>query len=165
MAACPALTRAQATAGADTPARNDLVLVNPFGIVFNVLSGEYEHVISKSATVGVGSTYYSPSGFTYLTGEAKLRYYPAEHAPDGFSLALAAGVTRVSGDLICFDTCDNRATNRPTVGFELDYNWLLGPTRRFVVGAGLGAKRFFGDKTSGSIDGIPTARLAVGIAF
>jgi hypothetical protein len=159
---------AQASSGAavapDT-ARRNLVVINPFGVVFSFLSGEYEHALSRSATVGLAGTYNAPSDFTYVTSEVKMRYYPSEHAPDGFSVALSAGMTHVSGDILCFDVCDNSPTNRPTAGFELDYNWLLGPSRRFAVGAGLGAKRLFGSKTSGSDDALPTARVVLGMAF
>ncbi len=150
-----------------TPVRTDLILVNPFGLVFNALSGEYEHVTTRRSSVGVGGTYFSQDDFTYATLEVKARYYPSEHAPDGFSVGLTAGVTRQSDNntTYCFDVCLKTRSNRPTVGFELDYNWVLGPTRRFVVGTGIGAKRFFGDNNSGGIDGIPTARVAIGVAF
>ena len=159
---------AQATAGTDIApdtARGNLAVINPFGVVFSFFSGEYEHALSRSASVGFAGTYYAPTDFKYVTGEVKLRYYPSEHAPDGFSVALSAGVTHVSGDILCFDVCNNSATDRPTAGFELDYNWLLGPSRRFVVGTGVGAKRLFGSKTSGSADGLPTARVVLGVAF
>jgi hypothetical protein len=159
-----AQTASGAAVATDT-ARRNLAVINPFGAVFSFFSGEYEHALSQSASVGLAGTYYAPSDFKYFTGEVKLRYYPSEHAPDGFSVALSAGMTHVSGDLLCFDVCDNSATNRPTAGFELDYNWLLGPSRRFVVGTGFGAKRLFGSKTSGSADGLPTARLVLGVAF
>ncbi|HEY5085733.1 MAG TPA: hypothetical protein VII66_00105, partial [Gemmatimonadaceae bacterium] len=152
-------SRAAAEAAADT-ARRNLVLANPLGVVFNLYNGEYEHVISKSASIGFAGTYYAPTDYTYFTSEIKMRYYPSERAPDGFSLALSAGLTHETGSLLCFDSCDSAPSNRPTLGSELDYNWLLGPTRRFAIGTGIGAKRFFGSKTYGSIDWLPTARLA-----
>lgn len=140
-------------------------LVNPFGLLFNAVNGEYERVVSRSGSVGLGATYYSQDDFTYTTLEAKARYYPSEHAPDGFSVGIPCGVTRQSDKAYCFDVCVTNGLNRPTVGFELDYNWLLGPPRRFVMGAGIGAKRFFGGNDSGGVDGIPTARVAIGVAF
>ncbi len=170
----PIASRAQSSApavparpdSAFTPVRNDLLLVNPFGLVFSALAGEYEHVTSRRSSVGVGGTYFSQDDFTYATLEVKARYYPSEHAPDGFSVGVTGGVTRQSDNYgYCFDVCLSARSNRPTAGFELDYNWILGPTRRFVVGTGIGAKRFFGDNTTGGIDGIPTARVAIGVAF
>jgi len=146
--------------------RPNLILLNPFGVVFSVFNGEYERVTSKSTSIGVAGTYYAPRDYTYLTTEIKARYYPSEHAPDGFSVALSGGLTHVtSSGISCWDTCADATNNRPTLGFELDYNWLLGPARHFTVGAGIGAKRFLGDKTYDSIDGLPTARLALGAAF
>ncbi|HEY7898490.1 MAG TPA: hypothetical protein VIC03_08745 [Gemmatimonadaceae bacterium] len=162
--ALQAQAASDASVAPDT-ARNNLAVINPFGVVFSFFSGEYEHALSPSASVGLAGTYYAPSDFKYVTSEVKLRYYPSEHAPEGFSVALSAGMTHVSGDLLCFDVCNTGTTNRPTAGFELDYNWLLGPSRRFVVGTGFGAKRLFGSKTSGSADGLPTVRLVLGVAF
>ena len=130
--------------------------------------------MSRSASVGLAATYYSPRDYTYLTGEVKVRYYPSEHAPDGFSLALSGGVTHETSEHFCYtgyeasgsyNGCSDAGANRPTLGFELDYNWLLGPARHFTIGAGIGAKRFFGTKTYDSLDGVPTARLALGVAF
>ena len=165
--AAPVGDSLQSTAGSSPDAvRRNLVLVNPFGVVFSVFNGEYEHVVSKSASIGLSGTYYAPRDFTYFTTEIKARYYPSEHAPDGFSVALSGGVTHVtSSGISCWDTCTDATNNRPTLGFELDYNWLLGPARHFTVGAGIGAKRFLGSKTYDSIDGLPTARLALGAAF
>lgn len=149
-----------------TPARDNLIIVNPFGVLFNALNGEYERVVSRSSSVGVGATYFSQDDFTYATLGVKARYYPSEHAPDGFSVGITGGVTRQTSDnAYCFDVCLTSRLNRPTAGFELDYNWVLGPSRRFVVGAGIGAKRFFGANDTGSIDGIPTGRIGIGIAF
>jgi hypothetical protein len=143
--------------------------------VFDVFNGEYEHVMSRSASVGVAATYYFPRDYTYLTGEVKVRYYPSEHAPDGFSLALTGGVTHETTEHTCYSgsydgsssysSCADARTDRPTLGFELDYNWLLGPARHFTIGTGIGAKRFFGTKTYDSLDGLPTGRLALGVAF
>ena len=170
----PALAHAQGSArdtlgsgrgSVPDTARRNLFLVNPFGIVFNVYSVEYERVIARSTSIGLAGTYYKPNDFTYFTSEVKLRYYPSERAPDGFSVALSGGVTHETADIFCFDTCDFRATDRPTLGFELDYNWLLGPSRRFAIGTGIGAKRFFGSHPYATLDGIPTARIVLGVAF
>ncbi len=181
LAAFPLGTRAQGTSTREpqqtaaeslaTAPRLNLILVNPFGVVFNIFNGEYEHVMSRSASVGLAATYYSPQRYTYLTGEVKARYYPSEHAPDGFSVALSGGVTHETTPHFCYagndgsNGCPGASSDRPTLGFELDYNWLLGPARHFTIGAGIGAKRFFGTKTYDSIDGLPTARLALGVAF
>jgi hypothetical protein len=165
--AAPVRDADQAVTGSSADAvRRNLLLVNPFGVVFNVFNGEYERVTSKNTSIGLSGTYYAPRDYTYFTTEIKARYYPSEHAPDGFSVALSGGVTHVTSDgTMCWDVCTETTTNRPTLGFELDYNWVLGPARHFTVGAGIGAKRFLGSNTDNSIDGLPTARLALGVAF
>lgn len=142
----------------------NLILIDPILIPFSIYNGEYEHVLSRSATGGLSGTYYDDSGFGYFTAEVKARYYPQEHAPDGFSLAGTAGYTRVSGGF--FESCYHSCTSDyPTIGVELDYNWLLGPTRRFAIGTGIGAKRLLGSHDNGTSGGLPTARVAVGVAF
>lgn len=144
--------------------RRDLILIDPILVPFTIYNGEYEHVLSRSATAGLSGTYFGDHGFSYLTAEVKGRYYPQEHAPDGFSLAGTAGFTRVSGGF--FDECNSNCTsNYPTIGVALDYNWLLGASRRFTIGTGIGAKRLLGSHSDGSSGGLPTARLVVGAAF
>lgn len=150
----------------------DLILIDPILIPFNIYNGEYEHVLSRSATLGLSGTYYGDygvngdNGFGYYTAEVKGRYYPQEHAPDGFSLAGTVGVTRVSGGFFDYSNGYRRsASTYPTIGVELDYNWLLGPTRRFAIGTGIGAKRLLGSHNNGTSGGLPTARVAVGVAF
>ncbi|HEV2641993.1 MAG TPA: hypothetical protein VGT98_04780, partial [Candidatus Elarobacter sp.] len=151
-------------ASADT-ARTNLVLLNPIGVVFSIYNGEYEHVAMPAFSMGTAGTYYKDRYLNYATVEAKFRYYPQEHAPDGFAVAMSAGVTHVSGDITCWDVCSNTSKQYPTLGVELDYNWLLGPTRRFAIGAGGGAKRLFGSHNDGSSAVLPTIRLAIGAAF
>lgn len=144
----------------------NLILIDPVLIPFNIYNGEYEHVLSRSATLGLAGTYYGDNGVDYYTAEVKGRYYPQEHAPDGFSLAGSVGITRVSGDVFDYSNGYRRTVSTyPTVGVELDYNWLLGPTRRFAIGTGIGAKRLLGSHDNGTSGGLPTARVAVGVAF
>lgn len=160
-------TPGMAAGMAQDSVRRDLILIDPILVPFNIYNGEYEHVLSRSATVGLSGTYYGDNGFGYYTAEVKGRYYAQEHAPDGFSLAGTVGVTRVSGGFFDFSSSGYRrsASTYPTIGVELDYNWLLGPTRRFAIGTGLGAKRLLGSHNNGSATGLPTARVAVGVAF
>lgn len=151
----------------------DLILIDPILIPFNIYNGEYEHVLSRSATLGLSGSYYGDYGnngnnnrSADYTVEVKGRYYPQEHAPDGFSLAGTAGVTRVFGEFFGYsNSYHSGSSTYPTIGVELDYNWLLGPTRRFAIGTGIGAKRLLGSHDNGTSGGLPTARLAVGVAF
>lgn len=168
----PIAVRAQARPVVPDSLRQNLVLVNPLAVIFNVYSAEYERVLTRAVTAGVDGTYYGLSGGDYSTADVKLRYYPQEHALSGFSLAATAGFARVTGEVSCDSynpyngACIDTARNYPTIGIELDYNWLLGPSRRFGVGTGIGAKRLIGtrDEYSG-LSALPTGRLSVGLAF
>ncbi|MGI9091295.1 MAG: DUF3575 domain-containing protein [Gemmatimonadaceae bacterium] len=153
--------------------RRNMVLVNPLAAIFNVFSGEYERAVSPSTTLGAAGTYYgfTDDNYDYSTVEIKLRYYPQEQALSGFSIGASAGATRVSTDLLCSGSgsgysCKNDPGTQPTLGIELDYNWLLGPSRRFAVGTGIGAKRLLGTSADYSgLKALPTGRLSVGLAF
>jgi hypothetical protein len=104
---------------------------------------------------------------SYATLEGKVRFYPNEEAPKGFSVGLSGGLTRLTGEVYNGVDFDRTSETRPTVGVVIDYNWILGKTRRFVVGAGVGAKRILG--ASGDIidveTGYPTARFQIGFLF
>jgi hypothetical protein len=56
-----------------------------------------------------------------------------------------------------------------SVGLDLGYSWLLGRTRQFFIGTGIGAKRLFrlGDENDDDDEtyGYPTIRLSIGFAF
>jgi hypothetical protein len=57
----------------------------------------------------------------------------------------------------------------PTFGVILDYNWMLGAQRRFIVGTGIGAKRILAssdERDRVNLDRAQiTGRFTVGIAF
>jgi hypothetical protein len=166
-ATAPAL-QAQA---APAPRRNALT-INPLGIPFEYVSAEYERVVSAGFTLGVGASHLGIDDGSYTTGELKGRYYPNEEAMRGFSVGLAAGITRVGDresvcDAFACRDLDRRFETRPTLAVMVDYNWMLGRSKRFVVGTGLGAKRIFTDDSnwSGPPVAYPTARLQLGIRY
>jgi hypothetical protein len=141
--------------------------VNPLGIPFEYFSAEYERALTGLTSIGLTGSYV---GFidegSYSTIEGKLRFYPNEEGPKGFSIGMSAGITRVSVDR--FDEPDD-SESKPSLGVIIDYNWLLGKTKRVVVGTGLGAKRIFGVGSDFDDDDIPlaypTARFQVGLRF
>jgi hypothetical protein len=144
--------------------RRNLLSVNPLGIPFEYFALEYESVVRAPFTLGLGASYLGPDDFTYATVEVKARLYPNEEAPKGFSTGLSFGFTHVSED----DAGDDRSDTLPTLGVIVDYNWLLGKTKRFLVGAGVGAKRLFGGDSDDFDDvnfGYPTIRFQIGIVF
>ena len=165
---------AVAQAGGRAPA-TQAISVNPLFVPFGGFVVEYEGAPGSDArpfTLGLSGGYYDPVGDdddTYASAEAKLRYYPGEQAPRGFSVGLTVGMARTRDDVCCSERRpERRTTSGATTGVVLDYNWLIGRSRRFFIGTGVGAKRLFGDVGDGDlldIEVLPTARLQVGIGF
>ena len=149
------------------PARRTVITLNPLGIPFEYFSGEFERIVTGLTTVGITGSYLGLDDESYATLEGKLRFYPNEEAPKGFSVGLSGGITRVEGDTFNGTGTVRSSETRPTIGVIIDYNWILGKTRRFVVGTGVGAKRILG--ASGDIidieTGYPTARFQIGFLF
>jgi hypothetical protein len=163
------LALAAPQAMAQQPVRRNLLSLNPLGIPFEYISGEYEHMITGLASYGLQGSFLSVDQGSYSTVEAKVRFYPNEEWPKGFSIGLAGGITRLSEDRY------NSSTNReeretetlPSMAVIVDYNWILGKAQRVIVGAGVGAKRLIG-ASSDFIDvntAYPTARFQIGVRF
>lgn len=140
-----------------------MVSINPLGLPFQYVSAESESRVTKMVTLGSSLSWLSVDDGDYLSFEAKLRIYPNEEGPKGFSIGVGAGATHLK----VHDFDGDHSTTRPTVSVITDYNWLLGKTKRFLVGTGVGAKRIFGDDTNfGSINfAYPTARFQIGLLF
>ena len=67
-----------------------------------------------------------------------------------------------------YDGISTRRFTRPSIGTELSYQWMLGPTSRFAVVLGAGVKRMFGKE--GNFDPVnipllPMGRASIGYAF
>lgn len=120
--------------------------VNPLGIPFGLFSAEYERALTNGFSFGVGGSIYDgiDSDSRHAWAEGKLIYYPNETPLRGFAIGITAGVHRTAGP-VAYDLFSNSDTRRtesaPTAGVILDYNWLLGRRKRFLVGLGIGAKR------------------------
>lgn len=148
--------------------RKGVVTLNPFAIFAEYLTGDVEVKVAPAATVGIGGSFGSSEFDGYRALEAKVRYYPGEKALQGFSVAGTAGFA--SGEEYTVDGTGERR-NRvtlPTIGTELSYQWLLGPSARFVAVTGLGLKRLLGSESSADfLDTpiLPTARINIGFAF
>ena len=160
-------------AGAQAPissGKSTVFSIQPISTMLTVYSGELELALSRSATLGVGATYWGPDfddeEFSYLSGDLKLRYYPEGRAFQGFSFGGSLGLTRVSAT--DNNTQDSGSATKPSVGVMLDYGWLLGASKSFYVGLGAGAKAVFinDDEFNSNITvRYPTARVSVGWAF
>ena len=169
-----ATTLLAVAAGAQTSAapKTNVISIQPLSAIFSVYAAEFEHAIAPAWTVGVGGSNWSPdlggTGFTYTSGDVKLKYYPEEHALQGFSFGAQAGYSRITTrDSYTIDGSTTRSTaSGPTIGVALDYNWLLGPPQAFYIGLGLGAKKIFAKSTNDDATfGYPTARISIGVAF
>jgi hypothetical protein len=161
--------------------RVTIVSINPLAVFALHFTGDIEHRISRAASVGLGVTASGIDDYNdYRALDFKVRYYPAERVLQGFSLAATIGLGTTNGgynyDFIALPNGEVRDVRnskpgrivRPLIGTELSYQWLLGPSRRFVTVLGLGAKRRLGSE--GPVDPLnipvlPTARVNIGVAF
>lgn len=151
--------------------------INPLGAVFGVYMGEFERAVRPNTSLGVSATWWDSEGLddgegtaaeaSYLTVDAKLRYYPGEAELKGFSVGGSLGYTGLSGSLTTVDGRETGHVNTVGAGVSLDYNWLLGARDQVVVGTGIGAKRLFvlGEDVEDVSLAYPTIRLVVGYAF
>lgn len=170
---------AQAVPTGAAPVRyyRGLIGMNPLGIPFDIFSIEAEGAVAPGITVAGALSYFAPDEDRFTSGDVKLRYYPGETALDGFSVGLGLGFTGRGGvDYrgTCVPTSTgcgyprNSATG-PTASVMADYNFLLGQRRRFLVGTGVGAKRWLVDReTRESVDAERAwvyGRFLIGLAF
>jgi hypothetical protein len=158
-----------AAALAQDPARNVLT-IQPLSAVFGFYSGEYERVVAKTFTWGVGANYWQLGDpgdrVRYTSSEFKLRYYPSGEAPRGFSLGGAIGVTSIKGTT---SDGDEASVAGPSLAVLLEYQWLLGEKQDFAVALGAGAKAINvvnADFSNGDYTAkYPTLRISVGWRF
>ena len=154
------------------------ISINPIGLPFGFFSGEYEFSPTGSGgvTLGIGGTYAtgiyeddSGSDDRDAWVEGRVMYYPSEVPLRGFSVGLTAGYhnARNDGSDLFEPGGVVRSEGAPTVGVLLNYNWLIGARRRFLVGTGIGAKRVLTDVASDSplSQVYPDGRLQIGLAF
>jgi hypothetical protein len=155
----PATTAAQE--GTRAPVTHQQVVsTNPFGLMFEWFNAEYERKATRSSTWGLSGSLFSLDGgdVDYANGAFFFRYYPQGAALTGFYVGGRAGIHRASAD--------RESAVFYGLGFEIGYNWLLGASRKFSVGIGVGATRLFGNDLDGVSLTIPTVRLVnIGVAF
>ena len=161
---------------------------NPLALPFGVASAEFERAVGpRGLAVGVGAftsltrdaTLLNDGGSaTFRSLQLKLKYYPREDGLRGFAVGLTAGVAHERELSEAFYMYEHgvevarqetfRTRTAPTLGATLDYNWLLGRDRRFLLGLGVGARRALGvsPRARGPLtDPLVDPRLQVGIGF
>jgi hypothetical protein len=167
------LLAATAGAQASTAPKTAVLSIQPLSAVFGVYSAEFEKALAPTVTLGVGGSFWSHSDDVsktkYTSGDVKLRYYPEATPFRGFSFGGQAGYTSVSDetDYGAGAGSDKTSASGPTLGVALDYSWLLGQSRAFYVGLGLGAKKIFAsNKDIGNATlAYPTAHISIGYAY
>jgi hypothetical protein len=154
-----------------------MVGLNPLGIPFDIFSIEAEGVVGPGITVGAAGSYNAfggdigPGGRDprFGSGDIKVRYYPSEVAFRGFAAGLGLGITNFSSRPEGPDGSplpERQKISAPTISVEADYNYLI---ERFVVGTGVGAKRYLASEDDRDQAGAPRAwayvRFVLGLAF
>jgi hypothetical protein len=154
------------------PQWRTFVGANPLGIPFDIVSVEVETAIAPAATVGAVGSYNDIDNTRYSTIDARFKYYPAEVAMRGFSVGASAGWTKFrTPDGNCTPVCSGTAQelSAGTLGVLVDYNWTQGPSQRFVVGTGVGAKRILASADERDRLNLErayvTARFVIGLLF
>lgn len=185
----PAVATAQSEPRPPAVPYTQTFAINPLALPFGLLSAEYERAVGAGFTVGVGGSYFDGAALDNdeydgdddarsAWFEGKLLYYPNEIAFRGFSAGLTLGYVnerRTAYDRVVYAPNGVPVTapegsvseGAATLGVLLDYNWLLGRRKRFVVGTGIGARRVLKDVEPGSplSQVYPDGRLVLGIAF
>lgn len=163
--------RAQQTSTAARPAAprptvTQTASINLLGFPLGFASGEYERAVGRNGfAVGVGglATFdgrndglpYADNSDRFASAQAKLKYYLGANGLRGFAVGVTAGIASARGYQYVWQVTDSaygytvgtsrRATvTRPTLGAALDYNFLIGRQRRFLIGTGIGARRVLG---------------------
>jgi len=151
------------------------ISINPLGIPFDLFSAEVESGIAQGMTLGASASHIDVDDTRYSSADLKFRYYPSEVVLRGISVGASVGMlrysdirgTRLPGDGSVEEVRESLDT--PTFGVILDYNWMLGAQRRFVVGTGVGAKRILASSEDRERVGLDraqfTGRFTIGIAF
>ena len=154
-------TAAPAQQGAGVP-HQQVISANPFGLLLELFNAEYERIVSRSSTAGLGGSFISDDGEDYANADVFWRFYPSEKPLEGWAFGVKVGITNVSA------LSENEASEGTYLGYGFDVNrsWLLGPNDNFYTGVGFGLKRLIGVSDELALEVIPTIRIVnIGIAF
>ena len=151
--------QAQAQGGVREPVPHDHVISgNPLILLAGWFNAEYERKLAEHMTVGASGGWLDLDQDDYTSLSGFVRYYPQEAAFTGFYLGGRGGIHNVDEG--------NDSHTAFGIGVDIGYCWLLGPSRSFYVGLGIGATRLFSGDLGDASATIPSVRLInVGIAF
>jgi hypothetical protein len=158
------------------PQWRSFIGANPLGIPFDIVSLEAETAVSAGGTLGILASYNDIQDTRFTTFDARFKYYPGEIAMRGFAIGLTAGYTKFNGFRSPYNPPFGSTAEPPrdnlnagTLGVLIDYNLAQGPSQRFVVGTGVGAKRILTSRAKRESIGLDrayvTARFVVGLLF
>ena len=157
-----------------TKSPTQVISVNPFLPLFGYFQGEYEHRLTKNASVGISGAH-TKLDDVYTSVDVKLRLYPQERVLEKLGISAGLGYGRVQSEDANFcDTslsipcvADKPSASAPTFAVEAQYQWLLGGGRSTAVAIGGGVKRYFiAEERSANLERVvPTLRLTIGYAF
>ena len=179
LAAVPAAAQnsPQMSPAAAIPQWRSFLGANPLGIPFDIVSVEGETAVAPAVTLGLVASYNDIDNTRYSTVDGRFKYYPAETAMRGFSVGMSGGWTKFRGGETF--TCNQitgvctsngfETLNAGTLGVLVDYNWTQGPSQRFVIGTGIGAKRVLASPEERNRVGLErayvTGRFVIGLLF
>jgi hypothetical protein len=160
-----------AASGQSVATPHNVISIQPINAVFTAYSAEYERSMTAASTFGIGGTYFDVGddvdNVIFKSADVKLRYYPNGTALMGFSFGGSAGFSSIRG--IDDTTGEETSLSGPSLGFLLEYQWLMGVRRNISVALGAGAKAVFVKDNNFSNDNFsaryPTARVSIGYAF
>lgn len=158
---CLGVTAPAAGAQEAPPERyRNVISANPLGLLLDLFNAEYERTTSATSTMGIGGSTFSATEDStdntnrYLNLDVFYRYYPSGTPYQGWNFGVKVGVTSISDEGTYLG-----------YGFDLNRSWLIGPQKRFYVGAGFGLKRLIGAEEKFA-QYIPTFRVInIGRAF
>ncbi len=151
-----------------------VVTINPFFLLAGWVAADYEQRVNPTLSLGGAFNYQEFGDDRYTDFDFKGRLYATEHGLRGFSIGMSVGVSSIritDNSFICDFTPECPLTKKtvtsPSLGVELNYQWLLGSNRHTAVAIGFGGKRYLASKETlrGSNTVIPTFRLGLGYAF
>ena len=144
-----------------------VISVSPVLALLGFYTGEVERRVTSNATIGVGGSAFTLGPFGYRSVDAKVRFYPAEHALQGLGVGVSGGKIWLSADKGGLFSSSS-AGSGIVVGTDASYTWLTGKRRNLAMSIGGGLKRIlrFGGYDVSRVQLIyPTVRASVGFAF
>jgi hypothetical protein len=171
LVACSSTMSAQfapPTQPSDTaPTYGQVISVSPVFALLGFYTGDLERRVTSNATVGAGGSAFTLGPLGYKSVDAKVRFYPAAHALDGFSVGASAGKIWLSADEGGLFSSGSSGSGI-VVGTDASDTWLTGKRQNLAMSIGGGLKRIlrYGGYDVSSVQlTYPTVRASVGVAF